>query len=75
MEVDMLWNVILSLLVPIAIWVVRGLNAKLEKVDDLVARTREEYATKYEMRQQMTLLMEAMHRLEDKLDRALSSVK
>lgn len=75
MEVDMLWNVILSLLVPIAIWVVRGLNAKLEKIDDLVARTREEYATKYEMRQQMTLLMEAMHRLEDKLDRALSSGK
>lgn len=75
MEVDVLWNVILSLLVPIAIWVVRGLNAKLEKIDDLVARTREEYATKYEMRQQMTLLMEAMHRLEDKLDRALSSGK
>jgi hypothetical protein len=75
MEVDMLWNVILSLLVPIAIWIVRGLNAKLEKIDDLVARTREEYATKYEMRQQMTLLMEAMHRLEDKLDRALSSGK
>lgn len=75
MEVDVLWNVILSLMVPIAIWVVRSINAKLEKIDDLVARTREEYATKYEMRQQMTLLMEAMHRLEDKLDRALSSGK
>lgn len=71
MEPEMIWNVILSLLVPIAIWVIRGINTKMEKIDDLLARTREEYATKYEMREQMTNITEMMHRLEDKLDRVL----
>jgi len=71
MEPEMIWNVILSLLVPIAIWVIRGISAKMEKIDDLLARTREEYATKYEMREQMTNITEMMHRLEDKLDRVL----
>ena len=71
MEPEMIWNVILSLLVPIAIWVIRGINTKMEKIDDLLARTREEYATKYEMREQMTSITEMMHRLEDKLDRVL----
>lgn len=71
MEPEMIWNVILSLFVPIAIWVIRGINTKMEKIDDLLARTREEYATKYEMREQMTNITEMMHRLEDKLDRVL----
>jgi uncharacterized protein YnzC (UPF0291/DUF896 family) len=59
------------LFVPIAIWVIRGINTKIEKVNDLLAKTREEYATRYEMREQMAHLMDAMHRLEDKLDRVL----
>ncbi len=71
MHPEMIWNVILTLLVPIAIWVIRGINAKMEKIDDLVARTCEEYATKYELREQMSHIMDAMHRLEDKLDRVL----
>jgi hypothetical protein len=71
MHPEMIWNVILTLFVPIAIWVIRGINAKMEKIDDLLARTREEYATKYELREQMSHIMDAMHRLEDKLDRAL----
>lgn len=71
MQPEMIWNVILSLFVPIAIWVIRGINTKIEKVNDLLAKTREEYATRYEMREQMAHLMDAMHRLEDKLDRVL----
>lgn len=71
MQPEMIWNIILSLFVPIAIWVIRGINTKIEKVNDLLAKTREEYATRYEMREQMAHLMDAMHRLEDKLDRVL----
>lgn len=74
MEMDsgMIWDAILSVFVPVAIIVVRSMSSRLDKVEDQLARTREEYATKYEMRENMAHLMEAMHRLEDKLDKVLS---
>jgi hypothetical protein len=73
MEMDngMIWDAILSVFVPVAVIVVRSLSSRLDKVEDQLARTREEYATKYEMRENMAGLMEAIHRLEDKLDRLL----
>jgi len=37
-----------------------------------VNKTREEYATKFELRDDMRQVMEALHRVEDKLDRVLS---
>ena len=71
-DTEMIWNLILSLFVPAALWIIRGLNSRIEKTEDLLARTREEYATKYEMQNQIRQIMETMHRLEDKLDRVLS---
>ena len=70
MEMDngMIWDAILSVFVPVAIIVVRSLSARLEKAEDLLARTREEYATKYEMTNNMNNMMAAMRRLEDKID-------
>jgi len=73
MNVGMIWDAILSIFVPAAIFIVRGLSIRLEKVEDLLARTREEYATKYELTTQMGQVMELMHRLEDKLDRVLGN--
>jgi len=70
-DTEMIWNLILSLFVPAALWIIRGLNSRIEKNEDLLARTREEYATKYEMQNQIRQIMETMHRLEDKLDRVL----
>jgi len=73
MEMDngMIWDAILSVFVPVAIIVVRSLSLRLEKTEDLLARTREEYATKYEMTNNMTNMMAAMRRLEDKIDSLL----
>lgn len=70
MEMDsgMIWDAILSVFVPVAIIVVRSLSSRLEKAEDLLARTREEYATKYEMTNNMNNMMAAMRRLEDKID-------
>jgi hypothetical protein len=70
MEMDngMIWDAILSVFVPVAIIVVRSLSSRLEKTEDLMARTREEYATKYEMTNNMNNMMAAMRRLEDKID-------
>lgn len=45
--------------------------AEVKRIDILLNRTREEYATKGELREDMTRVMEALHRVEDKLDRAL----
>ena len=45
--------------------------AEVKRIDILLNRTREEYATKGELREDMSRVMEALHRVEDKLDRAL----
>jgi hypothetical protein len=41
-------------------------------IDILMNRTREEYVTRTEVREDMSRVMEALHRVEDKLDRALN---
>ena len=45
---------------------------EVKRIDILLNRTREEYATKIELREDMRQINEALHRVEDKLDRALS---
>ena len=74
MEVDamMLWNVILTLVVAPAFWAFRSLLSEVKRIDILVNKTREEYATKYELREDMRRVMDALHRVEDKLDKVLS---
>lgn len=67
----MFWNVILTLVIAPAFWMFRSLMAELKRVDILLNRTREDYATKNELRDDMRRVMEALHRVEDKLDRVL----
>jgi hypothetical protein len=45
--------------------------SEIKRIDILLNRTREDYATKNELREDMNRVMEALHRVEDKLDRAL----
>ena len=68
----MLWNVILTLVVAPAFWAFRSLLSEVKRIDILVNKTREEYATKYELREDMRRVMDALHRVEDKLDKVLS---
>ena len=68
----MFWNVILTLVIAPALWMFRNQMSEIKRIDILLNRTREEYATKNELREDMTRVMEALHRVEDKLDRALS---
>jgi hypothetical protein len=46
--------------------------AEVKRLHILLNKTREDYATKAELRDDMRQVMEALHRLEDKLDKALS---
>jgi len=66
------WNVLLTLVIAPALWAFRSLIAEIKRIDILLARTREEYATKDELRDDMRRVMDALHRVEDKLDKVLN---
>ncbi len=65
------WNIILTMIVAPAFWAFRQMFAEVKRLQVLLNKTREEYATKAELRDGMDRVMEALHRVEDKLDRAL----
>ena len=44
---------------------------KIKRIDILLNRTREDYATRTELKEDMQQVLQALHRVEDKLDRAL----
>ncbi len=68
----LLWNIILTLVFVPAFWMFRTFVSEIKRIDILLNRTREDYATRTEMRDDMRRVMEALHRVEDKLDKALS---
>ena len=74
MEINSLifWNIILTLVIAPAVWAFRGLIQEVKRVDILLNKTREEYVTRREMRDDLTKVMDALHRVEDKLDKVLS---
>ena len=67
-----LWNVVLSIVIVPIIWIFRGIIVEMKRIDILLNRTREDYATRTEMRDDMKVVVDALHRVEDKLDRVLS---
>ena len=74
MEISMwmFWNIILTLVIAPAVWAFRGLIQEVKRIDILLNKSREEYATRKELRDDLTQVMDALHRLEDKLDKVLS---
>ena len=74
MEIDpvIFWNVILTLVIAPAIWTFRKMMIEVKRIDILLNRTREDYASRAELKDEMQHLMDALHRVEDKLDRVLS---
>ena len=74
MEISMwmFWNIILTLVIAPAVWAFRGLIQEIKRIDILLNKTREEYVTRKEMRDDLGQVMDALHRLEDKLDKVLS---
>ena len=77
MEIDpvIFWNVILTLVIAPAIWTFRNMMIEVKRIDILLNRTREEYASRAELKDEMQHLMDALHRVVDKLDRVLSRDK
>jgi len=75
MEISMwmFWNVILTLVIAPAVWAFRGLIQEVKRIDILLNKTREEYVTRSELRDSTQAVMDALHRVEDKLDKVLSN--
>jgi len=63
---------LLGLVVAGVAWFLSEQNKEQKRLNILVNKTREEYATKFELRDDMRQVMEALHRVEDKLDKVLS---
>ena len=67
----MAWNILLTLVIGLAFFVFRSMLAEIKRIDILLNRTREDYATRSELKEDMQQVLQALHRVEDKLDRAL----
>ena len=66
--IDMLIGVVIAGLA----WLLSEQNREQKRLNILLNKTREEYATRMELRDDMRQVMEALHRVEDKLDKVLS---
>ena len=73
MEVNpiLFWNGLLTLVIAPAIWVFRGMLTEVKRLDILLNKTREEYAKRDDVKEDMHIVMDALQRLEDKLDKIL----
>jgi len=71
MEMSNLVDMLLSLVIVSVGWWLKEVYAEVKRIQILVNKTREDYATRSDLRDNMDRVMEALHRVEDKLDRAL----
>ena len=73
MEVNpiLFWNGLLTLVIAPAIWVFRSVLMEVKRLDILLNKTREEYAKRDDFKEDMHTVMDALQRLEDKLDKIL----
>lgn len=71
MDMQSLINLLLGLVVTGFAWFLRDNNEEQKRLGILLNKTREEYATREDVRSDMRQVMDALHRVEDKLDKVL----
>ena len=72
MELDLVWNIIITLIIVPFGWAFNKMFTEVKRLQLLLSETRETYSTKQDLRDTSGRVMEALHRLEDKLDKVLS---
>ena len=74
MEIDamLFWNVILTLVVVPFGWAFNKKFQEVKRLQILLNKTREEYARRDDVKEDMDRVMAALHRVEDKIDKMLS---
>ena len=75
MEMTSLIDTLLGLVIAGGAWWANNTAKEQKRLEILLNKTREEYATKFELRDDMRQVMEALHRVEDKLDKVLQGTK
>jgi len=71
MEMHSLIDTLIGLVVAGGAWWANGMTREQKRLEILLNKTREEYATREDVRSDVRQVMEALHRVEDKLDRVL----
>jgi hypothetical protein len=75
-EPTILWNILLSLIIVPFGWAFNKMFQEVKRLQILLNRTREELATSYarkdDVKSDIKDVMDAIHRLEDKIDKVLS---
>jgi len=72
MEMALIIDTLVGLVIGGLAYFLSNQAKELKRVEVLLSRTREDYATRNDLRDDMSRLVDALHRVEDKLDRALS---
>ena len=75
-DIQVIWSAVITLILMPFGWVFTYLVKEVKRQQILINKTREEiaynYARKDDVKDDITKLMDALHRLEDKLDKVLS---
>ena len=71
MEMTSLIDILIGAIVAGGSWWVNRMANEQKRLEILLNRTREEYATKHELRDDMRNVMEALNRLDAKLDKLM----
>ena len=75
MEMDALWNTILTAMVGLLVWWIKSQSDEAKRVQILLNRTREEiardYVTKQEVHADINRVLDRLERLDEKLDRLM----
>ncbi len=72
MEMTSLIDMLIGLVVAGGAWWANNMSREQKRLEILLNKTREDYATRADMKDDMRRVMEALHRVEDKLDKVLS---
>ena len=74
MEIDgtIIWNVVLTLIIMPFAWAFNKMFTEVKRLQILLNKTREEYATRQDLRDTSGRVMEALHSLEDMRDKVLN---
>ena len=72
MEMAELIDILLGIIITGGSFWIVGMSKEVKRLEILLNKTREDYATKFELRDDMRQVMDALHRVEDKLDKVLS---
>ena len=70
-DVQVIWSAILTFVILPFGWAFNKMFAEVKRLQILLNKTREEYAKRDDVKEDMHTVMDALQRLEDKLDKIL----